>query len=463
MKCKKCGSEWSTSTKFDVCPFCSASLKSSDDFSGSFEDMSLCLKYIFEKNGIDIIGKKNLLVSLVSDYMPHHEAEVRLLRTVLEANIFNKFLGISESNIENRRSDAVMILTENYFLSERAAQMATDWIIGAIFESYTAPIKERVYETVSTTATDAVTTPQNNGTAFPDGEYIGEIKAGKRHGFGTMKYTDYYAQAPNICTYEGEWKDDKRHGFGSATFPDGTAYKGSWENGLRCGHGVLYFSTALASGAYNGYWLNDKFHGKGTSYTDKGKKAYEGEWKNGEYDGYGNLFFIGGNVYKGDFSAGKRHGFGTLYSADGTVKYKGYWYKGTKDPDGVKFFSSYRALGEWIFPEGKYHGDLSVDKRHGNGVLTYNEKDSNRRIKYIGQWKDGKRCGWGTLYFSNGDRYEGEFKNDNYHGEGKFIKKSGRYLMATWRNGKLISSVFFNADGKAVRGLIGDFSFQTAK
>ena len=38
--------------------------------------------------------------------------------------------------------------------------------------------------------------------------------------------------------------------------------------------------------------------------------------------------------------------------------------------------------------------------------------------KYIGQLKEGKREGSGIIYWSNGDKYEGEWKNDKNDGMG---------------------------------------------
>ena len=36
-------------------------------------------------------------------------------------------------------------------------------------------------------------------------------------------------------------------------------------------------------------------------------------------------------------------------------------------------------------------------------------------------WDDDKASGFGTLEYSNGDLYEGEWRNDQRHGRGKFI------------------------------------------
>ena len=39
---------------------------------------------------------------------------------------------------------------------------------------------------------------------------------------------------------------------------------------------------------------------------------------------------------------------------------------------------------------------------------------------YDGQWKDDKRHGDGKMIYYNGYIYEGEFENDVRHGQGKY-------------------------------------------
>ena len=43
----------------------------------------------------------------------------------------------------------------------------------------------------------------------------------------------------------------------------------------------------------------------------------------------------------------------------------------------------------------------------------------------MGEWVNGKKEGKGSYKFPNGDFYEGEWKNDQIMGEGKFIYKDG--------------------------------------
>ena len=57
-------------------------------------------------------------------------------------------------------------------------------------------------------------------------KYVGEFKNGKKHGQGTFTWSDGEK-------YEGEWKDDKKHGLGTETYPNGSKYVGEFKKGKR--------------------------------------------------------------------------------------------------------------------------------------------------------------------------------------------------------------------------------------
>ena len=71
---------------------------------------------------------------------------------------------------------------------------------------------------------------------------------------------------------------------------------------------------------------------------------------------------------------------------------------------------------EHIFPNGdKYYGEFKDGEFHGQGTLTdYNGE------KYVGEFKDGDYDGHGTFTSHNGGKYVGEFKNGEMNGQGTF-------------------------------------------
>ena len=85
----------------------------------------------------------------------------------------------------------------------------------------------------------------------------------------------------------------------------------------------------------------------------------------------------------------------------------------------------------------------SGDCKNGTGTMIFSNGD-----KYDGQWKDGKREGRGEYWWANGITYIGDFTNNYIIGYGLIL-----YADKSWFAGTLINSVpsengyFHNADG----------------
>jgi len=56
--------------------------------------------------------------------------------------------------------------------------------------------------------------------------------------------------------------------------------------------------------------------------------------------------------------------------------------------------------------------------------------------RYVGQFKDGKRHGYGTYQFANGDRFEGEYLNGKREGYGTYQFKKGDRYVGYFHDGK---------------------------
>ena len=110
------------------------------------------------------------------------------------------------------------------------------------------------------------------------GVYVGEKKDGKRHGQGTLTFSDG-------SSYEGEYRNDKRHGQGTLTKPNGDKYVGEFKDGERTGQGTL---TKPNRDKYVGEFKDGKQDGQGT-YTHSDGKKYVGEWKDGYKTGQGTF------------------------------------------------------------------------------------------------------------------------------------------------------------------------------
>jgi len=44
----------------------------------------------------------------------------------------------------------------------------------------------------------------------------------------------------------------------------------------------------------------------------------------------------------------------------------------------------------------------------------------------VGHWKDNKMCGVGKINYTNGTWYQGQFANNEYHGEGIYQDQEDR-------------------------------------
>ena len=89
------------------------------------------------------------------------------------------------------------------------------------------------------------------------GVYVGDLKDGKRHGQGTLTFSDGRK-------YEGEYRDDKRHGQGTLTKPNGDKYVGEFKDGKQDSQGTETYSDGSS---YEGEWKDGYRTGQGTFST----------------------------------------------------------------------------------------------------------------------------------------------------------------------------------------------------
>lgn len=112
---------------------------------------------------------------------------------------------------------------------------------------------------------------------LPEGAYEGQVRDGKRHGYGTMVYRDG-------SRYTGNWVEGKRHGLGIMVYNDGSIYGGDWIDDKRHGKGII---ISRNNESYSGTWVNDKKEGQGISIEFG--RTYEGSWMNDVWHGRGVL------------------------------------------------------------------------------------------------------------------------------------------------------------------------------
>ena len=101
-------------------------------------------------------------------------------------------------------------------------------------------------------------------------------------------------------------------------------------------------------------------------------------------------------------------------------------------PDCIKSAKVWNnCFGTWISTSGnKYVGEFKGDNPHGQG--TYTTADG---VKYVGEYKDGYQDGKGILTW-DGFKYVGEFKDDNPYGQGTSTFANGNKYVGEFKDGK---------------------------
>jgi len=87
------------------------------------------------------------------------------------------------------------------------------------------------------------------------------------------------------------------------------------------------------------------------------------------------------------------------------------------------------------FPNNeKYEGEFKDDVFHGNGIYYFADGGT-----YEGDWQNGKQHGWGAYtYPNNQGRCVGEFRNGVAHGVGSFIYADGTERQGNYVNGEFV-------------------------
>ena len=80
---------------------------------------------------------------------------------------------------------------------------------------------------------------------------------------------------------------------------------------------------------------------------------------------------------------------------------------------------------------------------NGQGTYTYSDGD-----KFEGEWKDDQWNGQGTYTWSDGKKYVGEWKEMKRSGQGTFTLPSGNKFEGEWKNNKPWNGTSIDEYGK---------------
>ncbi len=186
---------------------------------------------------------------------------------------------------------------------------------------------------------------------YKDGKYVGNVKDGKRHGFGMFEFKKGQR-------YIGEWLNDKITGHGKFEWLNGDVYVGQLVDSKRNGHGAFVYKDGA---------------------------SYVGGWRDDVQEGHCESIIPGGDVYVGQITENIPNGHGVTIKKDGS-QYVGQFVS-----------NQYTGHGIFVWPDGKgYVGQMQNGTLQGHGILEYPNGDT-----YVGSWDNGYASG-GYYYWPNG-------------------------------------------------------------
>jgi len=107
-------------------------------------------------------------------------------------------------------------------------------------------------------------------------------------------------------------------------------------------------------------------------------------------------------------------------------KYMGDWIQGIREGYGVLIEKT----------QNRYEGEWKADKEHGEGIKIW--KGGSR---YEGEWADGKKHGKARIIWGDGewkgDMYEGDWKEDHRDGSGVYLWANGDRYQGQWCKSKI--------------------------
>jgi hypothetical protein len=208
-----------------------------------------------------------------------------------------------------------------------------------------------------------------------------------------------------------------KHGKGTFCFGDGSIFQGDFDEDAMTGYGTFEYSKARSPfKAYKGNVDNGQFHGDGKLIYDAAYyySSYTGTFAFGSFHGFGKVLYSDGGFYEGDFNMAQRHGHGTRHFSSG-VTFVGPWSE-DELVMGIRTEGSSYYIGEYVSGQKSGRGREIWE-------MMENQKLTDPSLSWLFKCKG--------LYM-----YEGEYKNGNFDGEGKFFAPCGRKYEGSWKMGR---------------------------
>ena len=89
--------------------------------------------------------------------------------------------------------------------------------------------------------------------------------------------------------------------------------------------------------------------------------------------------------------------------------------------------------GTYIYADGdKYDGEWKDDRRHGKGTVIYRGADGAVVEKFEGDWFEGKMHGHGRYVYADSGVYQGQWVDSKMYGKGTYVFPNGNKYEGEW-------------------------------
>lgn len=193
--------------------------------------------------------------------------------------------------------------------------------------------------------------------------------------------------------------------------------------------GFMFLIILLGTVKSNAQCISGNCNTGSGVYVYPSGARYIGEFNNRERSGLGTCYYSDGGRYFGYWKDDRRHGEGIYTSSSGSDK-MAEWRKGKLFE--LRATLSFRSPGKTKRPKT---GCLYGDCNNGNGTMVYPDG-----AIYTGDFRDGKRNGFGECYFPRNAKFKGTWQNDLPHGNGTMVEADGSRQSGYWGRGRLLAA-----------------------
>ena len=180
------------------------------------------------------------------------------------------------------------------------------------------------------------------------------------------------------------------------------------------------------------------------------------------YETYANGYYLG------FYNNGKREGFGNFGWNDTKDLYRGMWRDNLRDGYGYILDGDNHLKSAGVYRNSKITVNEGMDYINnkkstnctGNCLDGYGAYSWSNGDKYNGFFRNGRRTDFGTYSYPDGGVYHGQFSNGSRHGQGSYLWANGDFYIGGWSNGKRHGKgIYYYKNGSVKHGTWSEGTF----